>query len=189
MDITSEQTKTLWREMCAHYGTRVVPKSGSPLMRGVGAGLHVIRIMDYRTFMDRYTTVLGRRIYPWFDIGEGDEDALWYQAVVCVHEHQHVVQARREGFVGFSIPYLLSPKRRALLEAEAYRCNLEMHWWKNAEMPDPDRLAGRLEQYGCGQKAVAAARDYLQAAAKEVRQGEVLNEASRFAIDLLGAAG
>jgi hypothetical protein len=168
-----------------HYGTRVVPKARSPLMKACGVGLGVIGIMERDTFMQRYTTVIGRRIYPWFTVGEGSEDDLWYQIVVCVHEHQHVVQARRDGLTGFSLPYLLSRRRRALIEAEAYRCNLEMKWWRTGEVGEPARLAGRLSQYGCDQDAVAAARQYLEEAVVDLEDGVVRNEASLFAIEWL----
>jgi hypothetical protein len=185
MHLTSELTKELWRTMNEHYGTTVVPKARSPLMKASGYGLDVIGIMDRHTFMERYTTVVGRRIYPWFTVGEGDEVDLWYQIVVCVHEHQHVVQARRDGLTGFSIPYLLSGRRRALIEAEAYRCNLEMNWWRSGEFGEPARLAARLSQYGCGQDAVAAARHYLEEAVFDLQDGVVKNEASIFAIEWL----
>lgn len=185
IDLTPALTRRFWRAMSERYGTRVVPKKRSPLMHLVGAGLGLIRVMSYRRFMERYTTVVAGRIYPWFAIGEGDQEALWYQIVVCVHEHQHVIQARRDGLSGFHLPYLLSARRRALIEAEAYRCNMEMNWWKNGRFREPSDLAGRLAEYGCGQEAVDAARRYLQRAADRVRRGDIANEASRFAIDWL----
>ncbi|QDG51606.1 hypothetical protein FIV42_12865 [Persicimonas caeni] len=189
MKITAETTRRLWSKMNAHYGTIVVPKARSPLMKLAGAGLHLVRIMDRHTFMNRYTTVVGRRIYPWFTVGDGSDDDLWYQIVVGVHEHQHVVQARRDGLLGFSVPYVLSPRRRALIEAEAYRCNLEMNWWRTGQVGDPARLAAKLEQYGCRDSDVRAANDYLENAADEIRAGKIVNEASLFAIDWLEAQG
>lgn len=187
LEPTTEMTCALWRAMNAHWGTMVIPKERSPLMKLAAAGLQWARIMDRDTFMNRYTTVFGRRIYPWFSLGEGSHDDLWYQIVVGVHEHQHVVQAKRDGVTGFSLPYLLSTRRRALIEAEAYRCNLEMNWWRSGEVGDAARLAAKLEQYGCNANDVRAARDYLQRAADEIRNGRIANEASRFAIDWLEA--
>lgn len=182
---TAQTTRALWRAMNAHWATKVIAKGRSPLMKLAAAGLQLVRIMDRDTFMNRYTTVIGRRIYPWFTLGEGSAKDLWYQIVVGVHEHQHVVQANRDGVTGFSLPYLVSTRRRALIEAEAYRCNLEMNWWRSGEVGDPERLAAKLEQYGCSDDDVCAARDYLQDAAADIRNGNIINEASRFAIDWL----
>jgi hypothetical protein len=185
VEITASLTRQFWRAMNERFGTRVVPKRSSAFMAMVGVGLDVIGVMDRQTFLSRYTTVVGRRIYPWFELGEGDERRRWYQIVVCVHEHQHVVQARRDGLSGFTLPYLYSSRRRALIEAEAYSCNLEMNWWRDRQMPEPCELAGRLSEYGCKEADVAAAGDFLEAAAQRIRDGEVVNEASRFAIDWL----
>ncbi len=185
MEITAEKTRKLWQAMNERYGTTVVPKGRSALMKLAGVGLQMVRIMDRDTFMNRYTTVLGRRIYPWFELGEGNEEDLWYQIVVGVHEHQHVVQARRDGLLGFSVPYVLSTRRRALIEAEAYRCNLEMSWWRTGKVGDPMRLANKLHQYGCREADVGAACKYLEKAAAEIRGGQITNEASLFAIDWL----
>lgn len=189
MDITANLTRQFWRDIRDFYGTRVVPKANAWEMRLSGRVLGWLGIMSYETFMSRYTTVWGRRIYPWFQIGQGDARQLWYQIVVCVHEHQHVVQYDRDGFLRVAARYVLSSRRRALLEAEAYRCNLEMHWWRHRHCPEPAMLAARLSQYGCNQSDVAAARLYLEEALYEVREDFVRNEASLWAIDWLERHG
>ena len=185
MNITSDLTRGLWRMMHERFGTYVVPKSEAREMRLAGHVLDLVGIMDRDTFMHRYTTVWGRRIYPWFTIGEGNENDLWYQMVICVHEHQHVVQFRRDGLLGYGAMYLLSTRQRAMLEAEAYRCNLEMNWWRTGAVSDPLQLAGRLAQYGCKPADIEAAHQYLNRAAHEIRRGKVANAASVVAIEWL----
>ena len=185
MEITPQLTRGLWRAMNEHYDTRVVHKEKSPLMKAASFGLHTIGIMERETFMERYTTAWGKRIYPWFRVGEGSQRDLWYQIVICVHEHQHIVQYRRDGLLRYSALYALNTRRRALLEAEAYRCNMEMKWWRHKKTGDPGSLANRLADYGCSKMDIRAARTYLEVCADEIRSGGAKNESSLFAIDWL----
>ncbi|CAN0566216.1 unnamed protein product, partial [Laminaria digitata] len=134
---------------------------------------------------ERYTTVWGRRIYPCFQVGQGDEDALWSQIVVCVHEHQHVEQFEREGFLPYTLSYLTSSRKRALYEAEAYGCNLEMSWLRTSRMPDLDRMAAKLLDYGCDVEDVRAARAHFEHIAHRITQGTYRSAAVESAIEVL----
>lgn len=178
-------TRALWDAMCARYNTRVTHRERAPQMIAAGWALNLAGFMDQRTFMTRYTTVWGRHIFPCFHIGVGDAEELWRQIVVCVHEHQHVEQYDRAGFLPYAARYLASSRQRALLEAEAYCCNIELHWWRHAALPDLDQLAARLAPYGCDPSDRAAAREIFEACASSLRAGHYLTRATCHALPLL----
>lgn len=171
--------------MCALYGTRVVQKSDALEMRLAGRGLEALGIMTKERFMSRYTTVWGRRVYPWFTIGRGDADALWRQIVVCVHEHQHVEQFDREGLVRYAARYGFSTRARALLEAEAYACNVELHWWRHRSVLDPAKIAHGLLHYGCDESDIAEAEAVLRQRCESLPDEGILNRATLRAIEIL----
>lgn len=173
MKISPQLTVAFWDAMMLHYGTRIVPKRDALEMRVTAHLLAGLKILDRDRFMNRYTTVWGNRIYPSFVIGEGNEDELWRQIVVCVHEHQHVEQFRRMGLPGFFSRYLLSSSQRAALEAEAYCCNLELNWTVRQKQTDVFSLADLLKDYGCRADDVAWARTFYSQHL-EALQGGVL---------------
>ena len=169
--------------MCEAFGTRVIEKQRAPEMRASSFVLDAMNIMPRDTFMHRYTTVWARRIYPCFEVGHGDAEDRWGQLVVCVHEHQHVVQYDRQGFAIYAAKYLASRRFRALAEAEAYLTQLELAYWRNDKMPDIDALADGLLAYGCRASDVRAARAVLQQGADRLRDGERgLTRANRWAL-------
>ncbi len=171
--------------MYAHYNTRVIDKERAPEMHASGHVLAALGIMSYQTFMTRYPTGWGRRIYPCFVVGEGDEDALWGQVVICTHEHQHVEQYRRDGFFRYTASYLLDSRARALYEAEAYGCNLELAWLKQRSMPATDMMAKKLLAYGCDDEDVAAARDHFDKLVLKIKDGSYRSAAVERALEFL----
>ena len=183
--LTPEVTHAFWEGMCAHYNTRVIDKERAPEMHASGHVLAALGIMSYQTVMTRYTTVWGRRIYPCFVVGEGDEDALWGQVVICTHEHQHVEQYRRDGFFRYTASYLLDSRARALYEAEAYGCNLELAWLKQRSMPATDMMAKKLLAYGCDDEDVAAARDHFDKLVLKIKDGSYRSAAVERALEFL----
>ncbi|MFU8802362.1 MAG: hypothetical protein ACNA8W_01000 [Bradymonadaceae bacterium] len=186
MHLTPKMVIQFWQDMMTRFQTRTCLKTDSLRMRATAQMLGMIRLMDAPTFMERYTTVWGHTIYTPFVIGQGsDQDTLWWQIVVCVHEHQHVVQFDRDGFLPYGVRYVLSSRRRAILEAEAYLCNIELHYRRHRELPDLDALAARLGPYGCCPEDVARARAIFEEAAPRIAAGEIVTEAGRAAIDLL----
>jgi len=187
MTPTPHKTIVFWKHMCSHYGTRVISKEEAVEMRLAGRGLEWLQIMSHERFMNRYTTVWGTRIYPWFTVGRGDTEALWKQIVVCTHEHQHVVQFRREGLPRYAARYGLSRRERARLEAEAYCCNFELNWWRNGKLLDPESTAEILYDYGCREPDVELARREFEACRERLERGEIRNEATRVALSFLDA--
>lgn len=185
LTLSAAQVRAFWDRMSAHYRTQTVAKAEALEMRLCGRALSLIGVMPYEDFMDRYTTVWWRRVYPCFTPGQGDAEERWKHVVICTHEHQHVEQFCREGFAAYSARYLLSSRQRAIYEAEAYCCNLELAWRSGRPMPDIDRLADLLAEYQCAPADIAAARQIYAEAADRIRQGHVLTEATATALEIL----
>ena len=185
-ELSPELVRDFWEQMTGAYGTRVIDKSSAWEMRLVGMFLARINVLDEEEFLRRFTTTIGKRIYTPFEVGVPDEHYdLWSQISVCVHEHQHVEQLLRDGWLKFAGRYLVSSAARAAYEAEAYRCNMELHHWRFGELPDLGRLARRLEHYGCNQHDIDMAERMLELSAATVRRGGVINRASQRALSWL----
>ena len=187
--ITPHTTAALWLALAAHYGTRTWPKFRAPQMHATGALCGALGILPYTRFMRQYTTVWGRTLYPCFSPGQGDQAALWRQVVVGVHEHQHVVQYDRMGFAHFTVRYVLSTRERALLEAEAYVCNLELAWVRFGHLPPLAPLAAKLGDYGCSRADQAAALAHYEHLAPAITQGVLHNQATQVALGLMEEVG
>ena len=81
--------------------------------------------------------------------------------------------------------YLGSRAARAAYEAEAYTCNMELHFWHTGKIRNPASLANKLVHYGCRDEDVEAARQTLLAAGRAIRAGAVFSPSSRLAIQWL----
>lgn len=183
MQLTSEVVKQLWAHMCDRYGTAVVRKQESWLMRLAA------RVLSTPRFLDAYVTTLGKTIYVPFKIGEESDDwSLVAQAAVCAHEHQHIVQQRRDGF-WYSWRYAANSGARAGYETEAYRATLEMKYALGADGWDLHSMATRyaegLINYGCTPSNVLLAEAVLKEACDEITRGAVKTEAARMALEYL----
>ena len=185
VDIQPEEVWAFWRFMQDHYRTTVVNKRDALEMQLVAQALDALGIQSRERFLRNFTTTLGRRIYTPFEVGSprGGWD-LWSQVVICVHEHQHVVQHDREG-LSFEVSYLADRAARARWEAEAYRSNLELHFWRYGTTPSARRMAEVLSDYGCRPEDVDVAAKSLALSAVSVRKGAVINEATHVALGWL----
>jgi len=185
IDIQPEEVWAFWRFMQDHFRTTVVNKRDAFEMQLVAHALDTLGVQSRDRFLRNFTTTLARRIYTPFDLGvpRGGWD-LWSQVVVCVHEHQHVVQHDREGR-SFEVSYLADRAARARWEAEAYRSNLELHFWRYGTTPSARRIAEVLTDYGCRPEDVDVATKSLALSAVSVRKGAVLNEATHVALGWL----
>ncbi|MCB9727428.1 MAG: hypothetical protein H6744_01905 [Deltaproteobacteria bacterium] len=114
-----------------HAGFRIVRKSESPLSRVLDRALRLITGGRQSSFLDRYITTLGARVYVpdrW--------DAMPAAERYCImrHEAVHIAQFRRFTWPGMALIYLLLPVPvlfaggRALIEWEAYRETLAATW-------------------------------------------------------------
>ena len=108
---TPQLVKDFWAYMQGEYGSEVIQKADSELMRLVAKFLDVAGIQDDETFMTRFTTTLHNNIYIPFELGSSARD-LWGQIQLCVHEHQHIEQGQRNGWLTFGGRYLTSPSFR-----------------------------------------------------------------------------
>jgi hypothetical protein len=185
VDIQPEEVWAFWRFMQDHYRTTVVNKRDALEMQLVAQALDALGIQSRDRFLRNFTTTLGRRIYTPFEVGSprGGWD-LWSQVVICVHEHQHVVQHDREG-LSFEVSYLADRTARARWEAEAYRSNLELHFWRYGTTPSARRIAEVLADYGCRPEDVDVAAKSLALSAVSIRKGAVINEATHVALGWL----
>lgn len=177
-----ETVNGLWQAQAQQFRTRDVLKSTSWLMRAIAWFLAVLRVLSKRSFLQDFTTTIGRVIYLPFDrFAACDEAECWRRLTLCVHEHQHVAQWQR-GPVRFVLGYLLSRTRRAELEAEAYGTALELAAWAHRPLPDPAELAARLRYYGVGPRQIDHAARILAEIAVNARAGRVSTEAATAAI-------
>lgn len=185
VDIQPEEVWAFWRFIQDHYRTTVVNKRDALEMQLVAQALDALGIQSRDRFLRNFTTTLGRRIYTPFEVGSprGGWD-LWSQVVICVHEHQHVVQHDREG-LSFEVSYLADRAARARWEAEAYRSNLELHFWRYGTTPSARRIAEVLGDYGCRPEDVDVAAKSLALSAVSIRKGAVINEATHVALGWL----
>jgi len=182
MTPTPEMVRALWAYMTSCYGTRVIQRTDAVEMKVAAHLLNLIGVVDVKTFMTRSATTLGKHIYIPFKIGvEGDHWSLWDQITTCVHEHQHIVQYKREGQT-FMWKYLLRSAARAHYEADAYRCDLELQYWRDGNLPDVHALAELLRNYKCNETDIAVTEKQFNLSIKTLEQGAVINEASRRAI-------
>jgi len=185
VDIQPEEVWAFWRFMQDHYRTTVVNKRDALEMQLVAQALDALGIQSRDRFLRNFTTTLGRRIYTPFEVGSprGGWD-LWSQVVICVHEHQHVVQHDREG-LSFEVSYLADRAARSRWEAEAYRSNLELHFWRYGTTPSARRIAEVLGDYGCRPEDVDVAAKSLALSTVSIRKGAVINEATHVALGWL----
>jgi hypothetical protein len=179
----SELVRAFWDFVTREYGTRAIAKANAVEMKLAAQALGLMGVLDAEAFLRDYTTTIGRRIYVPFEPGREDGGwSLWGQLAVCVHEHQHVEQLDRDGWLKFAGKYLLSSAGRAAYEAEAYRCDMELHFWRTGEVLDPRSLAAKLKHYACASTDIEVAEKALTMSAATVRRGGVVNRASQKAV-------
>ena len=181
--LTPMTVRALWSFLQRKYRTDVIDKRRSPEMRVAAWFIERFAKIPVHTFMTRYATTIGRRIYVPFIIGDPSRGfGLWEQAVLAVHEHQHVEQLKRDGWLKFALTYLASSKARAAYEADAYRTALELEYWKSGHVPPIRPYAERLSDYGCNSRDIEMARKMLVASARTIVRGGVVTPAAKMAI-------
>jgi len=190
--LTSQRVRDFWLHMQNEFGSSVVQKDESAVMKAAASLLDVLDIQDKEQFMKDFVTTLHRTIYIPFIVGvegSGGHWSLWSQIRVCVHENQHVVQSDRDGLPEFAARYLTSSSFRAGYEAEAYGCDLEMEFWRQGANFNPydfalQRAQG-LKSYGCSEGDIDQAATMLALRAGVVVQGVVETKSSQVAIEWL----
>ena len=188
--LTPEIVQGLWQHMSQEFGGTLVNKSNAEEMQSVATALQLMGVMDTATFLENYTTTIGRTIYTPFRIGEVRDDgyfSLQSQVLTCGHEFGHILQFTRPNGGQFMIEYLTDPARRAAYETEAMITDLEVYHWLhsgNREL-DPARKARGLGAYGCPPEDITVTDKALQMALVTVRMGGVVTEPGKKTIRFL----
>lgn len=194
-DITPEQVRAFYAHMTQRFAATVKPKATAIEMQAAAQALGVLKafmqVPDPETFMRHYVTTLGSTVYAPFEPGVAQEAGnwhLWNQISVLTHELVHVEQRRRAATFAHELDYLTSSGRRATIEAEAYRANLELHFWRYGVIDNqPSEYAEYLRAYGCTDQDIAVVRSYLRASAPTIRKGGRIGHVAKVAIDWLEA--
>lgn len=183
MNLTSQMVKDFWAYMTDKYGTTVKSKANANEMELIASFLNVMGITDKEAFLTRFTTTIGKTIYVPFTIGE-EKDCwnLWAQTLVCVHEHQHVIQAMNTGEGLFFARYLLDPTYRATYEGEGYRTNMTLNFWAHGTTPDVEPYLYSIKSYGLGEAETTFFRKFLTMSIPTIIAGGIPDEAARVAI-------
>ena len=190
----SELVRRFWAAMLDHYDAVTCQKSHSELMALAAEALAVLGIQSKDTFLTNFVTTIctfSDVIYTPFEVGADLERwPAWSQIRVCCHECQHVVQAKREGWVKFDSLYLASSSFRAGFEAEAFGTDMEMECWADPAF-DPLAFAQSrpavLKSYGCSDADIEQAVAALTIRASMVKAGAVETDAAKTAIAWLEA--
>lgn len=194
-EIKSEKVKAVWKYTTNFYKTSVINKQNSTEMKLVARVLSLLNITDKNKFLTNSATTIGKKIYLPFTIGQVDkttslktqQNELWHQIVICAHEHHHVHQHNTLSFL-YEIPYLTSKSKRARFEAEAYRCHLELHFWRHGSLPSDqeiDRLADKLKSYNCSDNDIVLMKEKLHIWAKRIKIGKIYSPVSKTIIKWL----
>lgn len=187
-ELTPRQVMDFASHMKHVFGASIVRKEDALEMRLAARILEWAGIMPRDAFMNRFATVIGRTLYLPFVPGDAKtQEALWRQIVTLTHEMHHIVQRDREGCGRFEWMYLTSTAERARIEAEAYRTEMELTYWRTGRVPSPRRLASRLRSYGCSEADVAVTEVALTMSQAMVERGAVLSKATREALAWLQA--
>jgi len=188
MNAMSKLSKAFWKDMLHHFNANLVQKENSEAMKAISHVLDTIGVLDGDAFLTRFSTTLGSEIYTPFIPGEGSELDCWQQIGTCAHECLHVVQARRDGLAVFSGKYLFDKTARATYEAEAYRVNMHLAFWRFGEIRrhySPEYLSSLLKSYALEQSHIDYAKSYLEMSRRAIEQGAILDDVSQYAIDWL----
>lgn len=180
-NVTPEMVKDFWAYMTTKYGTTVKSKADADEMKLVAMVLDAMHITDKDAFLARFVTTIGKTIYVPFTIGD-DKNPVWSlfsQLAVCMHEHQHVIQANRDGEALFMVRYLLDPTWRATYEGEGYRTNMTLLYQMFGNQPDVDPYVRSIANYGLGLAEMAYFRHFLKMSIPAIVAGGVPDEACR----------
>jgi len=123
--MADDPTDKLFRELDREFPKfRFVYKDESWLMRAIDVFLKVVSLGMMRTFMTKFTTVVGYTMYVsrkgWYDLPPVG------RAIVMRHERVHMRQRRKYGMLLYSLLYLFVPLPmflsyfRMRFEREAY---------------------------------------------------------------------
>lgn len=181
MKITGKQVKDFWAFMEEKYGFTTVQKADAAEMHAIGWFLDAIGVQSHGTFMSKFTTTIGMKVYVPFKIGVGKQSQLLNQIATCVHEAQHVIQFSRNP-ARFVARYAANDAARSHYEADAYRCTMEMYYYLTGKLLSPVSLASALKGYGVGAADIKVTRKHLAISKKVIALGYIISSPSKEAI-------
>jgi hypothetical protein len=196
MKLTKRRVQDFWLYMSKHYDTTILQKNSDltkiidvakdfslDALKNAGTEIHLIGlfldklgVMNVDKFLQDYATTLGERIYIPFEIGQEDHTSLKSQVRICVHEHQHVLQYREEP-LSFVVRYLADRAQRAMFEAEAFRCNLEVEYTLTGKVPSVTGYAEGLKAYNCTAEDVMVVEKALRLSKQTIEAGGITTKA------------
>jgi hypothetical protein len=179
--VTREMVVGLWAHLEHHYGSRLLDKESSMDMQLVSRALGQMGILDQRKFMEQYTTTIEDVIYVPFVVGDASTMPLDSQLHVCCHEHQHVVQWRKERGL-FLLEYLTDKDKRAHHETEAMQVDLEIDYWLGRESRNLATWPLKLRDYALDDDHIATVSKALSMAYKAIGKGGVWTDVGKFSI-------
>lgn len=185
--VTSQDALDFWVYMSTQYRTQVVLKAEDPAMDWASQALEAAGILPARVFLNHYGTTIGRTIY--LHRAPGTWENPWQEIVLCVHEHQHVVQHDRDP-VAYEVRYLAEVAARVSYEVEAYRAGMEVDYARRGAVRPPWHVARSLRDYGAGQTDQEIAQAQLEASAEMLFRGAPAStEAARVGLAWLQGRG
>jgi len=123
-----QEYKKVFEEIKSEFSDfEIISKNNSVLMKFIDAGLKIITLGQMKTFMTRFITTLGNKVYVPAD---WDMYSLVGRIEVLRHERIHMRQAKKYGRFLFSFLYLMVPLPGGLayfrkkFEMEAYEESL-----------------------------------------------------------------
>lgn len=178
MNLTSQNVIDFWKYMNSFYKTSTVDKNNSTMMSTIGTFLNTMGVLNKTSFMNKFTTTIGTTIYTPFTIGDTNNKnwSLLDQIIVCVHEHMHVLQYKKDGSFTFPYKYLATTKGRTEYEAEAYTCSLEMFWLVYQAMPSTDIYVNSMKSYNVTPQDLITFKNILDANALLIKAGKKIME-------------
>lgn len=178
--ITKKDAEKFFKYMSKKYKTEYFDKGEKPPVKLLAEVIDKMGVIKADDFMKKFSMTIGRRIYLPFKPGAA-KPSPWSQIKTCVHEHQHVMQYRKNPFKHV-MRYVLSSAKRAVLEAEAYRTAMELDWWRYRRWVPVTKYTDLLKYYGCNKADRRVAEKHLKISQGIVKRGKVISKVSRNAI-------
>jgi hypothetical protein len=174
-----KDVRAFWRYMAKREGFRVVQKADAEEMQAIAWAVKALGGAD--DWMERYAVTVGNTIYVPFVTGEGSCSELLMQVETCVHEAQHVRQYKRNAFK-YTMNYFFSDAGRTHYEADAYRTNMEIHYYFTGIVRQPSYLANKLNGYYVGKSDIYVCKKHLTSAAALIKYGVIKSGVSKVAM-------
>lgn len=188
MDITQEIVREFCRDHLASRNAKEVDKNDSALMDLFGQALETLRIQDKEQFKTGFVSTFdfgpaGKYCYTPVPFGTSEDRwVLIGDVAVCVHEVQHLDDAKAQGFIYFGGCYLLNNASRTLDETTAITAFVEMYYFLTGTIPSAELVVSSLQHYGLTSDHVEVARACVQSITPTLLAGGIGTSSAKDAI-------